>query len=206
MNMKKLLILIAALTLLAACNDASKPAETEKPKPKPTELLTGRFGFYKILVPAHNWARDAQPFSLESQVNSDSTGKDGKAAVWRASFASPIQRATKTYSWSGTDAQDAPARGVNPGSDEDYNPNNSSTQIFDAAFLKVDTDKVFETAQKHGGEKILTAAADIPITYKLNWDRNTNKLIWHVVYGGNLDAKLRVEVDGTTGEFIRIEK
>lgn len=205
MNMKKLLILVAALVLLVGCEEATKPAETQKPQPKPVELLTGRFGFYKLLVPAHSWARDAQPFGLESQVNSDSTGKDGKAAIWRASFASPAGRSAKTYSWSGTDAQDAPARGINPGSDEDYNPNNSSTLVFDPAFLKIDTDKAFETAQKHGGEKILNAAADTPINYRLSWDRNTSKLIWHVTYGGNV-AKLRVEVDATSGDFIRIEK
>jgi hypothetical protein len=200
--MRKLFILMATLALLVGCNDTSKPAETEKPKPKPVELLTGRFAFYKMVVPAHQWARDAQPFSLESAANSDSTGKDGKAAVWRAGFASPAGRGTKPYSWSGTDAQDAPARGVNPGSDDNYNPNNSNTQVFDPAFLKVDTDKVFEVAQKHGGEKILAAAADTPITYKLAWDRNTSKLIWHVTYG----EKLRLEVDATSGEFIRVQK
>ena len=152
---------------------------------------------------AHTWARDAQPFSLESQVNSDSTGKDGKSAVWRAGFASPLSRATKPYSWSGTDAQDAPARGINNGSDSDYTPNNSNTQVFDPAFLKVDTDKVFQTAQKHGGEKILTAAPNTPITYRVSWDRNTGKLIWHVNYG---EGKLVVEVDASSGDFIRVQK
>ena len=201
--MKKFFILIAALTLLVGCEDNSKPTETEKPKPKGPELLTGRFGFYKMVVPAHTWARDAQPYTLESQLNSDSTGKDGKAAIWRTGFASPTNKATKPYAWSGTDAQDAPARGINPGSDGDYNPNNSNTQVFDPAFLKVDTDKVFETAQKHGGEKILTADANTPINYRLAWDRNTSKLIWHVTYG---DGKLRLEVDATSGAFIRVLK
>ena len=201
--MKKFLILIAALTLLLGCEDNSKPAETEKPKPKGPELLTGRFGFYKMVVPAHTWARDAQPFTVESQVNSDATGKDGKAAIWRAAFASPTMRATKPYTWSGTDAQDAPARGINPSSDGDYNPNNSNTQVFDPAFLKIDTDKIFETAQKHGGEKLLAADPNTPINYRLSWDRNTNKLIWHVTYG---DGKLRLEVDATSGEFIRVQK
>ena len=40
--------------------------------------------------------RDAQPFRLESQVTADSKGKDGKSAVWRASFASPAGPARET--------------------------------------------------------------------------------------------------------------
>lgn len=201
--MKKLFILIAALTLLAGCDSGTKPVEPVKTAPKPAELLTGRFGFYKMVVPAHTWARDAQPYSLESQLNSDATGKDGKAAIWRAGFASPSMRAIKPYAWSGTDAQDAPSRGINPSSDGDYTPNNSNTQVFDPAFLKIDTDKVFEISQKHGGEKILAAAPNTPINYRLAWDRNTSKLIWHVNYG---DGKLQMEIDGTSGEFIRIQK
>ncbi len=203
MNMKTLVLMVVALTLLVGC-ESSKPAETEKPQPKPVELLTGRFGFYKLLVPAHGWARDAQPFSLESVVNSDSTGKDGKAAIWRGGFASPAGSGLKPFSWSGSDAQDAPARGISFGTEDNYNPHNSSTQVFDPAFLKVDTDKVFETAQKHGGEKVLAATATTPITYKLAWDRNASKLIWHVTYGG--EGQLRVDVDATTGDFIRVQK
>jgi hypothetical protein len=201
--MKKLLVVIAALTFLAGC-ESPKPAETEKPQPKPVELLTGRFGFYKMLVPAHGWARDAQPFSVESVVNSDSTGKDGKAAIWRAGFASPAGRGMKSYTWSGTDAQDAPARGINFGSEDNYNPNNSSTQIFDPQFLKIDTDQVFETAQKHGGDKILAADPNTPVTYRLAWDRNAGKLIWHATYGA--EGKLRVDVDASTGVFLRVAK
>src|SRR6266536_6181912 len=87
-KMKNLLVVMAALTFLVGC-ESSKPVETEKPQPKPVELLTGRFGFYKLVVPAHGWARDAQPFSVDAVVNSDNTGKEGKAAIWRAAVASP---------------------------------------------------------------------------------------------------------------------
>ncbi len=201
--MKNLLVVMAALTFLVGC-ESSKPVETEKPQPKPVELLTGRFGFYKLVVPAHGWARDAQPFSVESVVNSDSTGKEGKAAIWRAAFASPAGHGLKPYTWSGSDAQDAPARGVTFGTEDNYNPNNSNTQVFDQAFLKVDTDEVFKTTQKHGGEKILAAAPNTPITYRLAWDRNTGKLIWHVTYGS--EGKLRVDVDATSGDFMRVQK
>jgi hypothetical protein len=203
--MKKLLLLLWALTLLAGCNE-SKPVQTEKPKPKETELLTGRFAFYKMYPAARNWAHDVQGYSLESQANSDSSGKDGKASVWRAGFASPAGHGEKPYSWSGTDAQDAPSRGVNFGSEDNYSPSNSTTQVFDIAFFKVDSDAAYEVSQKHGGDKILAAAADTPITYRLDWNRSTTKLVWHVTYGTGVVPKLRVAVDATSGDFIRLEK
>ncbi|MBZ5703980.1 MAG: hypothetical protein LAN63_01365 [Acidobacteriia bacterium] len=203
--MRKLMAMLA-LALMAGCtSEPSKPAE--KPQPKPPEYVTGRTAFQKLYISARGWARDAQPFRLESQITTDSKGRDGKAAVWRASFASPAQRGAKPYVWSGTDAQDAPSRGVNPGIEDTYSPTNSSTQIFDVAFLKVDSDKAFEVAQAHGGDKLLEKSPDTPVLYLLDWSGSTNELIWHVIYGTTRDeAKLKVAVNATSGDFMRVEK
>jgi hypothetical protein len=206
--MKKLLMAMLALLTMAGCSsEPSKPAQTEKPQPKAVELQTGRYAFQKLYLAAHGWARDAQPFRLESQPTADSKGRDGKSAVWRASFASPAGRSAKPYVWSGTDAPDAPSRGISPGNEDSYSPTNSSTQVFDIGFLKVDSDKAFEVAQKHGGDKLLEKAPDTPMLYVLDWNHATNVLIWHVIYGNSRDdAKLIVDVNGTSGEFIRVEK
>jgi hypothetical protein len=41
----------------------------------------------------------------------------------------------------------------------------------------------------------------------LNWSGVTNELIWHVIYGSSPeDAKLRVAVNASNGEFLRVEK
>ncbi len=208
--MRKLLIAVLALAFLtmAGCSsESSKPAQPEKPQPKATDFQTGRYAFQKLYIAARGWARDAEPFRLESQLTADSKGKDGKADVWRASFASPAGRSVKPYIWSGTDAQDAPARGVSPGNEDTYSPSNASTQVFDIGFLKVDSDKALEIAQKHGGDKVLEKDPDTPILYALDWNHATNELTWHVIYGNSRDeAKLRIAVNGTTGEFIRVEK
>ena len=193
----------ALLVLLASCNsESSKPAEPVKEQPKGPELLTGRIAFQKMFIAARGWARDAQPFRIESYTTADSNGHDGKSALWRASFASPSQRATKPWVWSGSAAPDAPSRGVNPGTEDTYSPSNSSTQVFDSAFLKIDSDQAFATAQKHGGDKILEKTPDGAVTYICDWNHNTNELVWHVIYGN----KLRVAVNASTNEFIRVEK
>ncbi len=208
--MKKLLMAMLALTLLiiAGCSsEPSKPAPTEKPQPKAAELQTGRYAFQKLYIAARGWQRDSQPFQLASQVTADAKGKDGKSPVWRASFASPATRSAKPYVWSGTDAPDAPSRGISPGTEDTYSPTNSSTQIFDIGFLKVDSDQAFDVAQKHGGDKVLAKNPDTTILYVLDWNHTTNTLIWHVIYVNSRDDdKLIVDVYGTSGEFIRVAK
>jgi hypothetical protein len=206
--MKKLLMAMLTLTMMTGCtSEPAKPVQTEKAQPKATEAVSGRAAFQKLYISARNWARDAQPYRLESQITDDWKGKDGKSAEWRAYFASTAQRGVKPFIWSGSQAPDAPSRGISPGNEDTYSPTNSSTRVFDSAFLKVDSDKALEVAQKHGGDKILQKNPDNPILFVLNWDGANNELVWHVIYGNSPeDAKLRVAVNASNGEFLRVEK
>ena len=172
--MKKLFLVILALAGMTACSSQpSTPAPAAKPEPKTTEQLTARSALQKTFIAARGWAPDVKPFRVESQPSADSKGKDGLSAIWRASFASAAHHGVKPYVWSGSIAPDAPSRGINSGTEDTYSPSNSNTQVFDFAFLKVDSDKALETAQKHGGDKILAKNADISIFYLLDCQRNT---------------------------------
>jgi hypothetical protein len=204
--MKKSLLVLLAMSCLVACDSTpTKPAEP--PKPKAVELDTGRVAMQRLAGAARGWSADAQPYRLESSPNSDSKGRDGKSAIWRAGFASPSKRSSKPLVWSGTDASDAPPRGLNPGTEDTYNPSNASTTVFDFNFLKTDSDKAFEIAQQHGGDKILEKAPDTPVIYILEWNRVESMLVWHVIYGNSRDDfKLKIAVNATTGEYVRVEK
>jgi len=196
--------------VLAGCSSSPQPAEkpaAAKPEPPKTEVLTGRAAFQKLFVTARSWAPDAQPFRLESEAVQQASGIEGKAGVWRGYFASPSKRAVKPYIWSGISGPDAPERGVSPGTEDTFNPSNTSTRPFDFAFLKSDSDQAFEVAQAHGGKKLVDADPQQPIKYILLWNPSTNELVWHVIYGSSeMDAKLRVAVDASTGSFLRVEK
>jgi len=196
--------------VLAGCSSSPQPAEkpaAAKPEPPKTEVLTGRAAFQKLFVTARSWAPDAQPFRLESEAVQQASGIEGKAGVWRGYFASPSKRAAKPYIWSGISGPDAPERGVSPGTEDTFNPSNTSTRPFDFAFLKSDSDQAFEVAQAHGGKKLVDADPQQPIKYILLWNPSTNELVWHVIYGSSeMDAKLRVAVDASTGSFLRVEK
>jgi hypothetical protein len=206
--MKKLVLVVLALAWMTACSSqSSAPAPAAKPEPKTTEQLTARSALQKCYIAARGWAPDVKPFRVESQASADSKGKDGLSAIWRSSFASSAQHGVKPYIWSGSFAPDAPSRGINSGTEDTYNPSNSSTQVFDFAYLKIDSDKAMETAQKHGGDKLLAKNPETTVFYDLDWSSATNELVWHVIYGDTRDsAKLRVAVNATTGEFMRVEK
>jgi hypothetical protein len=191
---------ILAAGLMSACSsEPSKPAPEETPKPKAPEAITGSSAFYKCYVSARLWAPDAQPYGAESAASADFNGHDGKAGEWRVGFASPSKHAIKSFTWANGD--------ISHGVDDTYSPSNSSTQIFNVQFLKVDTDKAVAVAQEHGGEKLLQKEPGTPVIYVLDWNRQENSLLWHVIYGTDREtAKLRVAVNASTGEFSRVEK
>ena len=193
-------VAILAAGLMSGCSSQpSKPATAEKPQPKAPEAITGSSAFYKCYVSARLWAQDAQPFRVESHPTTDSKGRDGKAGEWLAGFASPSRRATKFFTWANGD--------ISHSAEDTYSPTNFSTQVFNIQFLKVDTDKAFAVAQEHGGEKLLEKEPDTPVLYVLDWNRQTNQLLWHVIYGTDREtAKLQVSVNASTGGFTRVEK
>ncbi len=209
---KKLLLAgLLLLAMLAGCSsEAPKPdAETKPAKPavKPPKYETGRVALQTLNVTARNWSADAQPVRLESAYTRDAPAKEGKAGVWRATFASAQRRGVKPYVWSGVTEEGAPERGISGGAEDDYNPRNLSTQAFEIAFLKTDTDAAFKIAQEHGGKKVLDKSPDTPVTYALDWDPRKNELVWHVMYGtSSANAKLTIAVNASTGVFLRVQK
>src|SRR5690348_2987286 len=120
-TMKRIAVLcsLAGALLLSGCQSSNQggstagtaPATTPKQAPA-TESYTGREAFQRMFVTARGWAPDAQPYRLQSAPTSDANGQDGKAAVWRASFASPSRRTIRTFVWSGSTAEGAPERGI----------------------------------------------------------------------------------------------
>jgi len=201
------------LLLLAACSSGTKTGSSTESRPaaeatpKQAEYATGRTALQKMYVSARGWAADAKLFRLQSQFSPDLAGGDGKAGLWRASFASPSKRMMKLFVWSGLIGPDAPEQGVSFSAEDTWNAANSSTQVFDLGFLKVDSDQAYEAAQKHGGEKLTTKDPKQPVFFVLDWDSQKNALVWHIIYGSSQDeAKLRIVVSATSGEFLRAEK
>lgn len=202
-------LLVIMLFLLVACEEKKSPAPQSEAKPEQQapEYRTGRDAFQKLYVAARGFAPDTKPYRLESSYTKDSPAQEGKAGIWFAQFASPSRRAIKSYTWSGVSGPDLPERGISHGTEDTYNPSNTSTQIFDIQFLKVDSDKAFKVAQEHGGEALTKKDPKQPVMYLLDWNGKKNQLMWHVIYGDSRnDAKLTIDVDASTGLFVGKER
>jgi hypothetical protein len=201
------------LALFTACS-STKPAESPstssqtnaKAEPKQPQYLTGREAFQKMYLAARLWAPDVKPFRLQSQYSAGAPSDEGKAGLWRASFASASKHAMKMFIWSGLVGPDAPEQGVTFTAEDSWSPSNNSTQAFDLAFLKIDSDQALDVAQQHGGARLLKKNPKQPVFFMLDWDARKSTLLWHVVYGSSMDeADLRVVVNATSGQFDRVD-
>jgi hypothetical protein len=207
--MRKSVIVFLTLALfLSGCsssnNTENKPAQAA---PKQAEYETGRVAFQKMYISAREWAADATPFRLQSRFTPDAPTSEGKAGAWRASFASPARTMLKTFVWSGLVGPDAPEQGISFSAEDSWSPANTSARIFNIGFLKIDSDKAYEIAQKNGGQKLTAKDPKQPVFFVLDWDGTKNQLVWHVIYGDSQDdAKLRIAVNATTGDLLRVEK
>ena len=211
--MTKIALTSFALLLLVACSSSPKTGSSAESQPaakavrKQAEYETGRTALQKMYISARGWGGDAKLFRLQSQFMADAPTSEGKAGLWRASFASPSKRAMKMFVWSGLVGPDAPEQGITFSAEDSWSPNNASTQTFDLGFLKVDSDKAYEVAQKNGGEKLTAKNPAQPVFFLLDWDAQKSELVWHVIYGTSQDeAKLRIAVNASNGEFLRVEK
>jgi len=69
------------------------------------------------------------------------------------------------------------------------------------------TDDINSSDVQKVRKELLAKDPESPIFYALDWSNATHELIWHVIYGANRDqAKLKVAVNASSGEFIRVEK
>jgi len=185
-----------------------KASEAAQPAVKPPTLYTAKQCFDSMLGLAQRWQADAMPFHVESEWNTEATGQEGKATVWRAFFASPSRRTMKTLTCSGSRLLGAPAAGFTDSPEAPYSPDVPSL-IFQPFAFVVDSDKAYAVTLDHGGKALIEKDPNQAIVYSLDWDRKTKQLTWAVYYGKNAAPDVRkglCVVDAKTGAFIAAGK
>jgi hypothetical protein len=199
--------------IVVACSSAptspsTTPSPTRSPAPEKKEpvLYTGKNCLSQMANAAARWQADAMPVHMESGLNAESTGQDGKSTIWRSMFASAGRGTNRTFTCSGSRLKEEAPIGVTA-STEIASPPDMARLMFQPMLLIVDSDKAFATAQENGGANILKKNPQQPILYSLDWDAKKKELVWGVMYGSSRsDSKGVGVVDASTGKFLRAGK
>lgn len=203
-----LTIFVSSLGMIA-CNSPSSSTsanQTESapaPAKKEPVLYTGKACFSQMTGMAARWAPDAVPFHMESALNDESNGHDGKSTIWRGMFASPSRRTYKVFTCSGSRLRDEAPIGVTSGAEIAYGPTVPAL-MFQAFLLDTDSDQAYALAQEKGGAKLLEKDPKQPVLYTLDWNPKEKVLLWVVIYGSSSkDSKGIGVIDASTGKFLR---
>lgn len=197
--------------IVVACSSAPTSSSSPAPPPPPSEkkepaLYTGKSCLSQIASSAARWQPDALPVHMESGLNAESNGHDGKSTIWRAVFASAGRGTNRTFTCSGSRLKEEPAIGVTA-SAETASSAVMNRAMFQAYLLTVDSDKAYAVAQEHGGKAFLEKDPAQPVFYTLDWDAKNKELVWAVRYGTSVtDSKGFGVVDASTGKFLRAGK
>ena len=195
------LLLLAILFGCSTITETPAVKTSSTPPSKGPTLYTAKGCFSSMLNLAQRWSPDAMPFHMESEVNADATGQEGKATVWRAFFASRSRGTMKTVSCSGSRLATSPALGFSDTPEIAYAANVPAA-IFEPASFQTDSDKAFAVTLEHGGVPLIKKDPQQPILYLLDWDARRKQLLWVVVYGKSATDRQGIGVvDATTGAF-----
>lgn len=196
MTRRDLLAITPAL-LLPACSSGPAPV---KEAAKPAVPVTGLHALYQMYTSARAWAQDLQVLRYSSIEIGEVPRQPGKAAAWQVVFGSPASGKSRTYTFSVYEASATLHEGIFPEAEEDWS---GSGKPFLLETAKIDTDKAWETALKHG-EEYNKENPKMPISYILAMEPSINGPAWRVLWGTTAgSSSFSVLVDATTGDYIR---
>ncbi len=201
-------VFFVTILMLVACGEPA-PTPTTQPMAaakKEPALYTGKACLSQMASSAARWQADALPIHMESHVNAESNGQEGKATIWRAMFASASRGTSRAFTCSGSRLKDEPSIGVSATTEIGSAPGIASS-MFQPFLLTIDSDRVFAIAKEHGGDVLLKKDPQQPVIYTLDWDSKNKELVWAVMFGtSNADSKGFAVIDASTGKFLRAGK
>jgi hypothetical protein len=205
---------LAGVSLFVGCSSAPQPGGGQQAaspasaptQPKPPALYTGKQAFGCVNGLAQRWASDVIPVRLESQINSEANGQDGKATVWKAAFISPSRKVIKYFTCSGSRLPDAPPYGPSTDNEEPYGPDVPALG-FQPLFLKIDSDQAYTVAQEHGGAALIKKNPGQVVKYFVLWNPKQRALYWYVMFGKDKDSAVGTGmVNALTGAYAGASK
>ncbi len=204
--------LLCVVVVLVSCQGSKpEPSASDQPKAAPVEVkqpspYTAKACLSRMADMAARWQMDAIPVRVESEINDEATGADGKSTIWKGVFASPGGRAWKTFTCSGSRLKDGPPFGISGDREVPLGPNDI-IHGFSPLYVQVDSDKAFSIAGEHGGATLLKKDPKQPVYYFLALGQNGKTIEWYVSYGTSLKETKGIGIiDAGTGKYLRAAK
>src|SRR5215469_9084919 len=156
-----------------------------------------------MYTPAHAWAADLVPLSLKSGEVAGVKNADGKAGVWTAVFASPSQRATRTYVYAVADQLPDISKGVKAELAEAWAGPTSAVMPFQTTDFTVDSEAAYQTAAAKAADWLkVKDNAEKPISLSLGaTSRFHAQAVWVVFFGSAKSGYVTV-IDASSGKVI----
>jgi len=205
-------ILLSGLIIIACSSTPTSPSTTPSATPSPAAekkepvLYTGKNCLSQMANSAARWQPDALPVHMESNLNAESNGHDGKSTIWRAMFASATRGTNRTFTCSGSRLKTEEPIGVTVSTELASSPD-INRSMFQPMLLIIDSDKAYAIAQENGGANVLKKDPQQPVIYTLDWDAKNKELVWVVMYGASRsDSKGVGVINASTGKFLRAGK
>jgi len=205
-------IFLSGLIIIACSSTPTSPSTTPSATPSPAAekkepvLYTGKNCLSQMANSAARWQPDALPVHMESNLNAESNGHDGKSTIWRAMFASATRGTNRTFTCSGSRLKTEEPIGVTVSTELASSPD-INRSMFQPMLLIIDSDKAYAIAQENGGANVLKKDPQQPVIYTLDWDAKNKELVWVVMYGASRsDSKGVGVINASTGKFLRAGK
>ena len=208
--MKKLLMamlgLMMGLMIMTGCSSqTATPTPAEKPQPKPAEFVTGRVAFQKASH-RRTWLGTRCP-TLPSRIHNYRRRQGQRGKVGHMASILRLARATWSEVLHLVGRELAPTVALIPARKTLIARATPTPRFSTSLFSRWTQTKHSKWPRSMAAIKFLPRPPDIPVIYVLDWSSATNELIWHVIYGVTRDDyKLRVAVNASSGDFIRVEK
>jgi hypothetical protein len=148
-------LLVAALALTACSGPeitASSNKEPEKAESAaPAVPVTAKTAFWEMYKPAHAWAADMLPLTIEAKTVPGIKNEDGKAAMWEATFGSPSLKAYSKFTYSVAAHPPDIRKGVSASAAVPWAGATHDALPFQSSEFAIDSDEAYKTAVAKAG-------------------------------------------------------
>jgi hypothetical protein len=196
-----------AVLLLAGCSQSTTPSTSDESKaaaaPKgPPELVTAKTAFWPMYTSARHWTTDLAILGLEPGEVPGFKNEAGKAAMWKATFASPSLHQYRVYTYAITAVPPDIYKGVVAGIRVPWAGATREAMPIDLTLFNVDSDAAYQAATADGAAWLKKNPNTGLSSFALGDSARFPAPVWGLAWGDKKSGFVAF-VDATSGQVLR---